>query len=108
MAHPVDFFSKVGVMAYAPSRGSGMKIKVLESMAYGVPVVTTWEGAEGIEYENGVHCWVEEEDEAIAARVCEMLRDVGARKQMSEAARNLVEEKYSPPAVVNGMRIRSS
>ncbi len=103
LGHPTDFFSKVSVMAYAPSRGSGMKIKVLESMAYGVPVVTTWEGAEGIDYENGVHCWVEEEDEAIAERVCALLRDSDARNRMRDAARSLVEAKYSPSPVVDGM-----
>ena len=49
LAHPADFFSRVAVMAYAPARGTGMKVKVLESMAYGVPVVTTAEGAEGLD-----------------------------------------------------------
>jgi len=80
-----------------------MKIKVLEAMAYGVPVVTTWEGVEGIEYENGLHCWVGEEDDAIAERVCLLLQDATARRRMREAARSLVEEKYSPVPVVNGM-----
>ncbi len=103
LAHPVEFFSKVAVMPYAPSRGSGMKIKVLEAMAYGVPVVTTWEGVEGIEYENGIQCWVEEEDEAIAERVCLLLQDPTARRRMRGAARSLVEEKYSPVPVVNEM-----
>ena len=35
-------------------RGSGMKVKVLEAMASGVPVVTTPPGAEGIEPTDGV------------------------------------------------------
>ncbi len=43
-----------------------MKVKVMESMAYGVPVVTTWEGVEGIDYENGRECWVGESDEELA------------------------------------------
>ena len=104
--HPTDFFSKASVMVYAPSRGSGMKIKVLESMAYGVPVVTTWEGVEGIEYENGTHCWVEEEDEAIAERAALLLQDSVARQRMSEAARTLMEERYSPePVMIQMLRV---
>ncbi len=42
------YFERTGVLLYAPSRGSGMKIKVLEAMGFGVPVVTTSEGVEGI------------------------------------------------------------
>lgn len=103
LAHPTEFFSRVAVMAYAPSRGSGMKIKVLESMAYGVPVVTTWEGVEGIDYRNGEHCWVEEEDEAIAEQAVGLLSDCTARERMRQAARQLVQEKYSPKPVVDRM-----
>jgi glycosyltransferase involved in cell wall biosynthesis len=101
--HPTDFFSKAAVMVYAPSRGSGMKIKVLESMAYGVPVVTTWEGVEGVDYENGTHCWVAEEDEAIAERAAALLEDRGQRQLMREAARSLMEERYSPEPVMGRM-----
>ena len=103
LAHPIQFFSQAAVMVYAPSRGSGMKIKVLESMAYGVPVVTTWEGVEGMDYETGVHCWVEETDEAIADRACRLLEDPRERERMSRAARALVEERYSPAPVVSRM-----
>jgi polysaccharide biosynthesis protein PslH len=103
LAHPSDFFSRVAVLGYAPSRGSGMKIKVLESMAYGVPVVTTWEGVEGIDYENGIHCWVEEEDEALAERISLLLMNFQARKSMREAARRLIEERYSARPVVDRM-----
>jgi len=103
LAHPTEFFSKVATMVYAPSRGSGMKIKVLEAMAYGVPVVTTWEGVEGIAYQNGLECWVEEDDDAIAARVTALLEDRAARQRMREAARALMHERYSPRRVVGRM-----
>lgn len=103
LAHPSQFFSRVAVMAYAPSRGSGMKIKVLESMAYGVPVVTTWEGVEGMDYENGVHCWVEESDKAIAEKVCRLLENFHERQVMRQAARALMEERHSPAVVVDRM-----
>jgi len=101
--HPSEFFSQAAVMVYAPSRGSGMKVKVMESMAYGVPVVTTWEGVEGIEYENGCECWVAEGDEELAAKVCRLLENCSERRQMREAARHLMEERYSPRPVVDKM-----
>ena len=101
LAHPSDFFSKAAVMVYAPSRGSGMKVKVMESMAYGVPVVTTWEGVEGIDYENGREFWVAETDEDLADKVCRLLGNFAEWQQMRDAARRLIEERYSPCPVVD-------
>ena len=103
LAHPSEFFSKAAVMVYAPSRGSGMKVKVMESMAYGVPVATTWEGVEGIEYQNGRDCWVAETDEDLAGKVCRLLESSVERQQMRDAARSLIEQRYSPRPVVDKM-----
>jgi polysaccharide biosynthesis protein PslH len=105
LAHPTEFFSKAAVMVYAPSRGSGMKVKVMESMAYGVPVVTTWEGVEGIDYENGRDCWVGESDEELADKVCRLLQNSVERQQMRDAARTLIEQRYSPRPVVDKMMV---
>ena len=77
-------------MVYAPSRGSGMKVKVMEAMAYGVPVVTTWEGVEGIDYENGRDCWVAESDEDLAIKSVACWRNYGERQGMRGAARSLM------------------
>ncbi len=103
LEHPSAFFSQAAVMVYAPSRGSGMKVKVMESMAYGVPVVTTWEGMEGIVYQNGRECWVAESDHQLAEKVCRLLENPSERRQMRGAARRLMEEHYSPRPVVDKM-----
>ena len=103
LTHPSEFFAKAAVMVYAPSQGSGMKVKVMESMAYGVPVVTTWEGVEGIEYQNGRECWVAETDDELADKICRLLENAVERQQMRDAARALIEERYSPRPVVDKM-----
>jgi polysaccharide biosynthesis protein PslH len=95
LAHPSDFFSRVAVMAYAPARGTGMKVKVLESMAYGVPVVTTTDGVEGLAVEDGVHCAVRDDDEGLAEAIVAQLTDPKGRGVMRQAARELVEARYS-------------
>jgi glycosyltransferase involved in cell wall biosynthesis len=90
-------------MAYAPGRGSGMKIKVMEAMAFGVPVVTTAEGVEGLAVEPGVHAHVAEEDDLLADRLVELLRDRSAAQRLREAARALIVDRYNPQVVVDGM-----
>lgn len=103
LPHPAEFFARAAVMVYAPSRGSGMKVKVMEAMAFGVPVVTTWEGVEGIEYQNGRECWAAESDEELAEKVCLLLQNATERQRMRAAARSLIEQRYSPQLVVDRM-----
>jgi glycosyltransferase involved in cell wall biosynthesis len=103
LASPEEFFSRAAVLAYPPGRGSGMKIKVMESMAYGVPVVTTGEGVEGMEVVSGEHALVAEDDETIAAHVCALLDDRMARLRMRDAARALLEERYTAAPVMARM-----
>lgn len=103
LADPGEFFSQVAVMLYPLSCGSGMKVKVMESMAYGVPVVTTPEGIEGIQYHNGRECWVADSDEELAEKACQLLMDSTERLQMRTAARLLIEERYSPAPVIDAM-----
>src|SRR5438132_6051692 len=91
---PRPYFEQLGVFTYPLPRGSGTMIKVLEAMAYGIPVVTTSEGAEGIDVEHGVHARVADDDEAFSESVVELLRDANARRQMRTAARQLIVERY--------------
>ena len=80
-----------------------MKVKNLEAMAYGVPVVTTWEGVEGMSYVNGRHCFVEDTDEGLAERVVELLDSPTKRRRMRDEARRLIEQKYSPVPTVDAV-----
>jgi glycosyltransferase involved in cell wall biosynthesis len=103
LASPEDFFSRVGVLAYAPGRGSGMKVKVLESMAYGVPVVTTAEGVEGMEVEDGVHCRIAEDDDVLAGHVAALVDDPRARRQLAAAGRAYVADRHTAGPVMERM-----
>jgi glycosyltransferase involved in cell wall biosynthesis len=101
VGHPREFFAEAGVLAYAPQRGSGMKIKVMESMAYGVPVVTTPEGVEGLAVESGRHALVADDDQTLAEMIVGVLRDHGAAERMAREARALIVEQHSPSVVVD-------
>jgi len=49
-----ELFQRLSLLLFPLPRGSGMKVKTLEAIASGVPVVTTPAGAEGIEPSDGV------------------------------------------------------
>jgi glycosyltransferase involved in cell wall biosynthesis len=103
LAHPRDFFARTAVLAYALGRGSGMKIKVMEAMAFGVPVVTTTEGIEGLDAEPGIHVRVADDDDEFAAHVVDLLRDRAAARRTATAARALIADVYNPQSVVDRM-----
>jgi glycosyltransferase involved in cell wall biosynthesis len=89
-----DFFQGLSLLLYPLRRGSGMKVKVLEAMASGVPVVTTPSGAEGIEPTDGVV--VLERPRDLAAAAVELLTDSGVRRERGSAARADFERRYAP------------
>ncbi len=98
-----EFWRACSVLTYPLTRGSGMKLKVLESMALGVPVVTTSEGIEGVAAEQGRHAFVEDDDDRFAERVVQLLGDPEARRAMSADARALVEAHYSPKPTIDAV-----
>jgi glycosyltransferase involved in cell wall biosynthesis len=89
-----DFLRGLGVLLYPATRGSGMKVKVLEALATGVPVVTTHAGAEGIVANDGVV--IAEDDGAIVRAAVSLLRDEAERVKRGAAARKTFETHYTP------------
>jgi glycosyltransferase involved in cell wall biosynthesis len=96
-------FERTGVMVYAPGRGSGMKIKILEAFGYGVPVVTTSEGVEGMPAVDGVHAGVCEDDAGLIARTVSLLLDPAAQNRQRAAARALLEAHCGPGPTLDGI-----
>ena len=99
----IPYFRGLDVMLYAPSRGSGLKVKVQEAFALGVPVVTTGEGVEGIPAVDGLHAGVCEDDAGLIERTVELLRDPALRTARRVAARALLERHCDAGATVEGI-----
>jgi polysaccharide biosynthesis protein PslH len=97
------FFERSSIMLYAPLRGSGMKVKVLEAFAYGVPVVTTTEGVEGIPARDGIHVGIRDDDAGLVDRSVNLLTDPSLQEPQRQAARVLVEQYCHPRAVLNAL-----
>ncbi len=82
-------------IAVVPLRvGSGTRIKILESFAHRIPVVSTTLGAEGLEVTDGVHLLVADEPEAFAAACRRLLTDDGLRTRLADAAEDLYLRRY--------------
>lgn len=75
--------------------GGGSRLKILEAMAAGVPVVSTSIGVEGIDAVAGTHLLVADTPADFAEAVGQVLEDAHLSRALSANARAFVEEQYS-------------
>jgi polysaccharide biosynthesis protein PslH len=74
--------------------GSGLRVKILEAFARGIPVVSTTVGAEGIDARPGEHLLVADESHDFASAVVRLLQDRAEAARLAWEARALVERQY--------------
>ena len=83
-------------VSVSPMRiGAGIQNKILESMATGVPVVTSSLGFEGLEARPGEHLFVSDDPHKFADHIVELMNNPKMRRQVTYQARRWIEEKYT-------------
>ncbi|HET7118064.1 MAG TPA: glycosyltransferase family 4 protein [Hanamia sp.] len=88
------WYNKAAISVAPLLTGSGTRLKILEAMGMGVPVISTSIGAEGIEFTNGNQILIADAEKEFANTVIQLLNDKEKRISISKAARKLAEEKY--------------
>lgn len=74
--------------------GGGTRLKILESMALGVPVVATSKGVEGLDAVSGKHLLIADSPRDFANKVIQLLNDPILYEHIKDNGRGLVREKY--------------
>jgi hypothetical protein len=80
------------------SCGGGLKIKTVEALAHGRPLVTTSHGARGLEAQAGSAFAVADSPADFAATVLRLAADVSARERLGQAARQLAASQFGEAA----------
>ena len=80
--------------------GGGTRLKALQAMACGIPIVSTSQGVEGIPLQPGRDVRIGETAEDLAHHCIELLGDEEARLAQARAARSLVEAEFGWDAIV--------
>ena len=100
-----------GVLVVPVHSGSGMRVKILEGFARGIPIVSTSIGIEGIDARHNVHLLVADDPRGFAAAVVRLLCEPETARRLARAGRQLVETHYdwrtalgSLDQVYSGMR----
>jgi glycosyltransferase involved in cell wall biosynthesis len=84
-----------GTVGIAPLlSGGGTRLKILEAMALGTPVVATSKGAEGLDARRGEHLLIADSAGDFAESTVRLLREAGLRQQIAANSQKMVREKY--------------
>jgi glycosyltransferase involved in cell wall biosynthesis len=74
--------------------GTGIRLKLIDAFREGIPVVTTPDGAGGLDIEPGRQVFVEAEPEAFAARVVELATSGVTRARFRDAGYAYLEKNH--------------
>jgi len=87
-------YRRARVLVEATTTGGGTKLKVLNALARGLPVVASPEAAEGLDVSDGENILIARGDVAMAECVLRLLGDETLWQRLSTGGRSLVREQY--------------
>lgn len=90
-----DYYWQAGVFVVPLRTGGGTKLKTLEAMAMGLPVVSTSVGAQGLGVESGRHLIIADNARDFSASVITLMKEPQKAKSIGIEARRFVEQRYS-------------
>jgi O-antigen biosynthesis protein len=94
-----DVLARYAVFVCPILSGSGVRVKLLEAFAAGIPVVSTKVGAEGLAHNDGEFCALSDDPAEFAERTIGLLRDPERAAAMAGRARAEVVANWDMGAI---------
>jgi glycosyltransferase involved in cell wall biosynthesis len=88
------YFASSALMVIPVRAGGGMRVRILEAFARGMPVVTTTVGLEGIDAQPGRDVLVADSPSSFAEAVLQLMQDKSLQALLASNGRQLVESRY--------------
>jgi glycosyltransferase involved in cell wall biosynthesis len=97
------FWAHAAALAVPILSGGGVRVKILEAMAVGVPVISTTIGAEGLEVRHGEHLLIADTPRDFARACREVLQDAQLSQRLTHNARQLILERYDAKVALRSL-----
>lgn len=98
-----DFYNQHDILVVPLLSGSGLRIKIIEGMAYGKAIVSTRIGAEGIDVTDKKNIFLADSPSDFSAAVIDLLRNDDKRHALETEARKFAEEHFDNKKVAAGL-----
>lgn len=80
--------------------GSGMRMKIIEAANNGIPFVTTPIGVEGLTFENGKDCYIENDPSAFAQSIITLINNRNTQLTFRDNAFKLIKNIYNSTRLI--------
>jgi len=98
-----EYYAQAGAFINPIQRGAGVKIKTVDAIVEGLPVVTTNAGAEGIGIKHNIHAIITDDAYEYAQGIRKVLADKEFAKKMVLSAQDLLKEKNTGEPIVRAL-----
>jgi len=92
---PTPYLNETAVFIVPLLAGGGMRVKIIEGWTWGLPIVSTTVGAEGIERADGKQLVIADSAEEFAQATLRLLQDRQAAEQLAQGGRDWVLQQYN-------------
>jgi glycosyltransferase involved in cell wall biosynthesis len=89
-----EFYATYDLMLVPLWSGSGLRIKLVEGLAYGKAIITTSIGAEGIPYSNSKDMIIADTAADFVKAILNVLNNPSLKQDLQKSARNLAESHF--------------
>jgi len=96
-----QFINAHDIMIVPLLSGSGMRIKIMEGMALGKPIITTTIGAEGIEITDKENIFIADTPKEMVQAIEFCITHVNKCEEVGKCAQKLIASKYVQKIIVN-------
>lgn len=97
------FYSKSTLAIVPLLEGSGTRLKILEAMSFGCPVISTTIGAEGIAYTKNKNILIADDVSSFIFQIQQILHNKSTLEQISSEGLKLIECAYNWTEIVNNL-----
>lgn len=90
----LPYIQDASMMVVPLKAGGGMRVKILNALSQGIPMVSTTVGCEGIAVKDGEDILVADEPTAFAEATARLLMDAALNRQITNNGRRTAEQQY--------------
>jgi glycosyltransferase involved in cell wall biosynthesis len=94
VADPQRYLEETAVFIVPLHAGAGMRVKILDAWCWGLPIVSTTVGAEGMHAVNGENLLLADDPSSFGDAVVRVMQDAPAAQRLIDGGRSTVETRY--------------